>query len=111
VETPCCELVVERVTPNLSYGRLESVRSNLEQIALGGLQLRDELKGLTVAKSQSAAGTSLGAASPAEGPAATAAVVGTAALTGAPAPWPVRPRPAAAPIGTPDGHSKSDDKW
>ena len=44
-ESPCCELVVERVTPNLSYGRLENVRSNLDQAPLGGLQMREELKG------------------------------------------------------------------
>ncbi|MCL2591577.1 MAG: CsgG/HfaB family protein [Betaproteobacteria bacterium] len=43
VETPCCELVVERVTPNLSYGRLENIRSNLEQLPTGGLQLREQL--------------------------------------------------------------------
>lgn len=42
-ESPCCELVVERVTPNLSYGRLENVRSNLEQLSTGGLQLREQL--------------------------------------------------------------------
>ena len=44
IESACCELVVERVTPNLSYGRLENVRSNLDQLPSGGLQLRDELK-------------------------------------------------------------------
>lgn len=42
-ESPCCEMVVERVTPNLSYGRLENVRANLESLPAGGLQLREQL--------------------------------------------------------------------
>jgi hypothetical protein len=43
-ESPCCELVVERVTPNLSYGHLERVSGSLEALPAGGLQLREELK-------------------------------------------------------------------
>ncbi|OXS94593.1 hypothetical protein PAP18089_03847 [Pandoraea apista] len=44
-ENPCCELVVERVTQNLSYGHLENVRSNLnlDALPIAGLQVRGEL--------------------------------------------------------------------
>lgn len=46
-ENPCCELVVERVTQNLSYGHLENVRSNLnlDTLPIAGLQVRGELAG------------------------------------------------------------------
>lgn len=96
VESPCCELVIERVTPNLSYGRLENVRSNLDQLPQGGLQLRAELKGAVLAKAQ-----------PAEAVAAT----GGAAAPAVPAQRPAQARPAAAPLATPATPSKSDDKW
>lgn len=94
VESPCCELVVERVTPNLSYGRLENVRSNLEQLPVGGLQLRDELKEVAVAKA------------PAPAPAAAS----TDAPPPAAAPRPAQPRPRAAEDAS-AAPPKADDKW
>ena len=45
MESPCCELVLDRVTPNLSYGHLENVKGSLEGLPPAGLQLRAELKG------------------------------------------------------------------
>jgi curli biogenesis system outer membrane secretion channel CsgG len=94
VEQPCCELVVERVTPNLSYGRLENVRSNLDQLPLGGLQLRKELKGVAVAVAKAQA------AGVAEAPTAPAPAAAKAAQA---------PRPA--PVAAPAAAAKSDDKW
>lgn len=44
MESPCCELVIDRVTPNLSYGHLENMRTDLDAIPEGGLQVRNELK-------------------------------------------------------------------
>lgn len=46
MEGPCCEMVVDRVTPNLSYGHLENVRSglNLDGLPIAGLQVRGELR-------------------------------------------------------------------
>ena len=44
MESPCCELVIDRVTPNLSYGHLENMRTDLDSIPEGGLQVRNELK-------------------------------------------------------------------
>ena len=48
-ETPCCVLVVDRVSANLSYGHLEDVRSNLDGLPVAGLQVRGEAKGPVLA--------------------------------------------------------------
>ncbi len=44
MESPCCELVIDRVTANLSYGHLENMRIDLETIPASGLQVRNEIK-------------------------------------------------------------------
>jgi curli biogenesis system outer membrane secretion channel CsgG len=101
-ESPCCELVVERVTPNLSYGRLENVRSNLEQISLGGLQLRNLLP----------AGSQMTAAVPPsqEVPiSAVAAVVNPAKRVDAVKPRATNTQTPVVPSQSTS--SKSDDKW
>ncbi|BET12055.1 hypothetical protein THI4931_30970 [Pandoraea sputorum] len=56
-ENPCCELVVERVTQNLSYGHLDNVRAglNLDTLPIAGLQVRGELAGRPAQASQQAA--------------------------------------------------------
>ncbi|MFK0379933.1 CsgG/HfaB family protein [Pandoraea sp. NPDC090278] len=56
-ENPCCELIVERVTQNLSYGHLDSVRPglNLDSLPIAGLQVRGELTGHPAQASQQAA--------------------------------------------------------
>jgi len=43
METPCCEVVVDRVTPSLSYGRLENVVIKLDDIQPGALQIREAI--------------------------------------------------------------------
>ncbi|MFJ2994847.1 CsgG/HfaB family protein [Pandoraea sp. NPDC087047] len=55
-ENPCCELVVERVTQNLSYGHLENVRANLnlDTLPMAGLQVRGEVAGRPAQTSQQA---------------------------------------------------------
>lgn len=55
-ENPCCELVVERVTQNLSYGHLDNVRAglNLDTLPIAGLQVRGELAGRPAQASQQA---------------------------------------------------------
>jgi curli biogenesis system outer membrane secretion channel CsgG len=99
IEAPCCELVVDRVTPNLSYGHLENVKSgvNLDKMPIAGLQVRGELKAAAVvpvaarADAQTAPSVAAGAAGTAKAAARRAA------------------RPAAedeAPLGR-----KDDDKW
>jgi curli biogenesis system outer membrane secretion channel CsgG len=104
VESPCCELVVERVTPNLSYGRLENVRANLEQLSPGGLQLRQEL----AAGSKNTAGMT-----PSQEATVPAVAGASAASPGKPVNA-VKPRttnavvPAAPAQGT---SNKADDKW
>ncbi|MBB4845655.1 curli biogenesis system outer membrane secretion channel CsgG [Paucibacter oligotrophus] len=92
-EQPCCELVVERVTPNLSYGRLEGASAALEALPLQALQLREEL-----------AASALKA-----GPAAdknAAAEPGQAKPARSPKPAAAEPKEQAAPAAP-----KADDKW
>lgn len=103
MESPCCELVVERVTPNLSYGRLENVRSNLDQLPVGGLQLRAELG--AAAKVAKEATTPATAATSEGAPAAASAVLAGVAPA-SPVVKVARARPAAAAAPSKDG-----DKW
>jgi hypothetical protein len=42
-EAPCCEVVIDRVTPTLSYGHLEAVAIAIEQVPQGGLLLREAI--------------------------------------------------------------------
>jgi len=42
VETPCCQVVVDRVATNLAYGHLVNVNTPLEGLAPGALQVRAE---------------------------------------------------------------------
>jgi hypothetical protein len=41
MESVCCEVVINRVTPKLSYGVLENVSAKLDGVAPGALQLRE----------------------------------------------------------------------
>jgi hypothetical protein len=41
-EQECCAVVVDRVTASMSYGHLESVKINLDEVKPGELQLRAE---------------------------------------------------------------------
>jgi curli biogenesis system outer membrane secretion channel CsgG len=45
VEAPCCQLVIDRVTPNLSYGHIEGATGSLDNLLPGALQVREQLKG------------------------------------------------------------------
>ena len=46
VETPCCEVVVDRVIPKVSHGHLEHVHVPLAGVRTAGLQLRSRVKAL-----------------------------------------------------------------
>lgn len=43
MESECCEVVINRVTPTLSYGVLENVKSDLKTVVLGALQVRESV--------------------------------------------------------------------
>lgn len=90
MESPCCELVIDRVTPNLSYGHLENMRTDLDAIPVGGLQVRGELRHSPTV----AAGA---------GPANAAAPKPEAA--------PGSKKPAAARPATREAMTEQDDKW
>jgi curli biogenesis system outer membrane secretion channel CsgG len=42
-ESACCEVVIDRVTPTLSYGHLESVVIGLDAVPAGGLLVREAI--------------------------------------------------------------------
>lgn len=42
-ESPCCEVVINRVTPKLSYGTLENVQVDLNSVQPGALQVKESL--------------------------------------------------------------------
>jgi curli biogenesis system outer membrane secretion channel CsgG len=54
-ETPCCDVVIDRVASKLAYGHLENVKIALDSVDPVGLQVRDELKPQTTANSPSVA--------------------------------------------------------
>lgn len=43
METPCGEAVITRVTPKLSYGILENVSMDLNNVQLGGLLVKEKI--------------------------------------------------------------------
>jgi curli biogenesis system outer membrane secretion channel CsgG len=43
-ETPCCDVVIDRVSSKLAYGHLENVKIALDSVEPVGLQVREELK-------------------------------------------------------------------
>lgn len=88
-EAPCCEVRIERVTPNLSYGRLENIRADLLHLPLAGLQLRREIIGGV----PSAVSPEPAPPAPPEGAA------------------PVRPSRAAAPANAVSAPPAADEKW
>ena len=49
MESYCCDVVVERVTPTLAYGRLENVTASLDGVKPGALQVRESAPAAVVA--------------------------------------------------------------
>jgi hypothetical protein len=41
MEKYCCDVVIERVTPTMSYGNLESVKVSLDGVKADALQVRE----------------------------------------------------------------------
>jgi len=99
VESPCCELVIDRVTPNLSYGHIENARGSMDQMLPGALQVREALK--AGAKSQAVV-TSTGNAVAVEKP--------TAAERARISKAPRAVKAEATEPGAPAAR-KNDDKW
>lgn len=62
MESQCCEVVVNRVTPNLSYGTLENVKVKLDGVKPGALQIRE----MVVAPKMAQAAPAVAAAEDAE---------------------------------------------
>jgi len=65
-EEPCCEVVIDRVTPNLSYATLENVQVPLDNVPAGNLQLREALAA-SVARAADDAAAAIGSPAPRPG--------------------------------------------
>ena len=98
VESPCCQLVIDRVTPNLSYGHIENATGSLDNLLPGALQVREQLKGgkppATVAANDAPTTANAAGAAP------------TARKGQRPAVAPAPTGAAPAPVD-----KKNDDKW
>ena len=57
IEAPCCEVVIDRVTPKLSYGTLENVQVDLTHVQPGTLQVKEEIAAATPKTSDHTLGT------------------------------------------------------
>ena len=90
-EAPCCELVVDRVTPNLSYGHIEGGTALPAGMAPSALQVREQLRA---------------------GPAAVAVGAATAQTGAAPVPSRRGARAARSDdISPPPPDKRNDEKW
>jgi curli biogenesis system outer membrane secretion channel CsgG len=74
LESPCCEVVIDRVAANLSYGHLENAKRPLDSVAPAALQVREELRSVKRTPENSA-GEQATALPVAAGKGAAAAVV------------------------------------
>lgn len=61
MDSVCCEVTVTRVTPNLSYGVLQNVQANIDNVKPGQLQLREMVSATPVAATQAGAPAAGGA--------------------------------------------------
>ena len=93
VESPCCQLVIDRVTPNLSYAHIEGATASLDNLLPGALQVREQIRGGTPASTLA----SNGAAVPAAG--------------AAPARKPTRAAKEGGDAAPAPADKKNDDKW
>jgi curli biogenesis system outer membrane secretion channel CsgG len=96
--TPCCDVVIDRISNKLAYGHLENVKISLDSMETVSLQVREKLK------PQAIADTSVGAPSP-QSPVAAVAMSPPKAQE-------VRTQLPVAPA-PPSGSNSSDDskKW
>jgi len=73
-ETPCCDVVIDRVSSKLAYGHLENVKIDLGSIDPVALQVQEEIRAKTLGGAAAAATAAQSApASPASLPKAVAA--------------------------------------
>jgi curli biogenesis system outer membrane secretion channel CsgG len=52
IETPCCDVVIDKVAATMSYGHLENAKVVLDSVDPTGLQIREELKPVKVAATE-----------------------------------------------------------
>ena len=110
LESACCNVLVTRVTPKLSYGTLEAVTVNLDGVVPGALQVKEMLTGdAAVASSAPAAAPATAAASAMVAEPAAAIKTATVNAGGKPA---VARKPAAADkSGAAKAGASADGDW
>jgi hypothetical protein len=54
MESLCCDVVINRVTPNLSYGVLDDIKVDLSAAQPGALQVRESVPGKITARESAA---------------------------------------------------------
>ncbi len=58
VKSPCCDVVIDQVMPNISYGHLENISISLDKINPQSLQLGSPIKSTVVSSNSLSSGTS-----------------------------------------------------
>ncbi len=66
-ESNCCEVVIDRVTPTLSYGHLENIKIALDSVPAGGLLVREPIWGDYARAAQNAKASGSSRARPPKG--------------------------------------------
>ena len=105
MESPCCDVLVTRVTPNLSYGTLENVQASLDGVAPGALQLRE------VVPASAAKPAEVADAKSVEAPAATVTAEASAAVTATAAASVARAKSAAPKANAPASANEEKEDW
>ncbi len=57
LESICCDVKIDRITPNLSYGTLENIKIDLSNVQPGALQIREAIPDVPTVKVASQAAT------------------------------------------------------
>ena len=100
MESLCCEVVINRVTPNMSYGVLENIKIEISSVQPGALQVREAVADRPVP---------VETASDAAQPAAAAAVTQPAAAAAVTQPAPLPVVSSSAPKAQAPRAKKSED--
>jgi curli biogenesis system outer membrane secretion channel CsgG len=98
-ETPCCEVVIDRVTPNLSYGHIENGTAGLDKLAPGSLVVREKLRPGQVSTADASASQ------------AKPAGAGSSGTTNKPTRRVSNRSEGSSEVTLPDTRKNNDDKW
>jgi curli biogenesis system outer membrane secretion channel CsgG len=98
-ESPCCEVVIDRVTANLSYGHIENGAAGLDKLTPGSLVVREKLRPGQVTTADAGAGQAKPAGS------------GASSSTNKPVRRAGNRSEGSSEVALPDTRKNNDDKW